>query len=57
MPYDDSVIKAISYLTTLVFSANQENQVDYLNKNGFTVDSNILLFSLIASTQKYITTD
>lgn len=57
MPYDDSVIKAISYLTTLVFSANQENQVDYLNKNGFTVDSNISLFSLIASAQKYITTD
>lgn len=57
MPFDESVVNAISFLTTLAFSAKQKNQIDYLNENGYTVDSNISLFSLMASAQKYITTE
>lgn len=57
MPYDESVIKAVSYLATLVFSANQEDQHIYLNDNGYTVDSQLSLFSLMASAQQYITTE
>jgi hypothetical protein len=57
MPFDESVVKAVSYLATLAFSAKQANQVDYLNENGYSVDSSISLFSLMASAQKYITTE
>lgn len=57
MPYDESVIKAISYLATLVFSANQEDQPAYLNDNGYMVDSQLSLFSLMTSAQEYITTE
>jgi hypothetical protein len=57
MHSDESVIKAIAFLATLSISANHEKQSDYLNENGYIVDSNISLFSLMASVQKYITTD
>jgi len=57
MQFDESVIKAISFLATLSFSAKQENQADYLNANGYTVDSNISLYSLISSAQEFITTE
>ena len=57
MPFDESVIKAISFLATLSFSAKQTNQVDFLNANGYNVDSNISLYSLISSAQNLITTN
>lgn len=57
MPFDESVIKALSFLATLSYSANLENQIDFLNDNGYTVDPQMSLFSLMASAQKYITTD
>jgi len=57
MHSDESVIKAIKFLAILSISANQKNQSDYLNKNGYIVDSNISLFSLMASAQKYIMTE
>ena len=57
MPYDESVIKALSFLATLSFSAKLDNQVKFLNENGYTVDSQISLFSLMSSAQDYITTE
>lgn len=57
MPYDESVIKALSFLTTLVFSAKQEDQVAFLNENGYTVDSNMSLISLMMSAKQYIVTE
>jgi hypothetical protein len=57
MPFDESVIKALSFLATLSYSANLDNQADFLNENGYTVDSQMSLFSLIASAQDYITTE
>lgn len=57
MPYDESVIKAMSYLATLTFSAKQTEQVAFLNNNGIFVDSQISLFSLMASAQKYVKTE
>ncbi|MDL2236414.1 hypothetical protein LJC56_01065 [Christensenellaceae bacterium OttesenSCG-928-K19] len=57
MPYDESLIKALSFIATLSFSAKQANQVDFLNSNGYSVDANISLFSLMASAQNYISTE
>ena len=57
MPFDESVIKALSFLAMLSYSANLENQVSFLNDNGYTVDPQMSLLSLMASAQKYITTD
>lgn len=57
MPLDESVIKALSFLATLSYSANLENQVDFLNDKGYTVDAQMSLFSLMSSAQDYITTE
>ncbi len=57
MPFDDSVVKALYFLTTLSYSAKQENQIDFLNENGYNVDDQMSLFSLMSSAQTYITTD
>ena len=57
MSFDESVIKALSFLATLSYSANLNNQADFLNENGYTVDSQISLFSLLVSAQDYITTE
>lgn len=57
MSYDESVIKALSFIATLSFSAKMDNQVNFLNENGYTVDSQLSLFSLMASAQNYITTE
>lgn len=57
MPFDDSVVKALYFLATLSYSAKQENQIGYLNENGYDVDDQMSLFSLMSSAQTYITTD
>ena len=57
MPYDESVIKALLFIATLSFSAKQEDQIGFLNDNGYSVDSKISLFSLMASAKEYISTD
>ena len=57
MPFDESVVKALSFLATLSYSANLENQTAFLNDNGYTVDSQMSLFSLMGSAQEYITTE
>ena len=35
MPYDDSVVKALTFLATLSFSAKQEDQISFLNYNNY----------------------
>lgn len=57
MPYDESIIRALSFIATLSFSAKQDDQIGFLNDNGYIVDSQISLVSLMASAQRYITTD
>ena len=57
MPYDDSVIKALTFLATLSFSAKQENQIVFLNNNGCSVDNNMSLVSLLMSVQRFVVTD
>lgn len=57
LPYDESIIKAILYLANLAFSAKQSNQIAYLNSNGYDVDGEMSLLSLISSAQEYITVE
>jgi hypothetical protein len=57
MPFDESVQKAVSFLANLAFSAKQADQIEYLRANGYIVDGNLSVFSLVASAQKLITTD
>lgn len=54
LPYDESIIRAILYLANLTFSAKQPDQVAYLNQNGYEVDKELSLISLISSAQEYI---
>lgn len=56
MPYDDSVNKAITFLATLTYSANESDQIGFLKANGFTVDDKFSVFSLVKSAQKLIKT-
>jgi hypothetical protein len=57
MSFDDSVIKALLFLSTLSYSAKNEDQVAFLNDNGCAVDSQMSLFSLMSSAQAYIATE
>lgn len=56
-PYDESVIKAVKFLATLSYSANQAEQRDFLNQNGYSVDNGMTLFSILSSAQQYISTE
>lgn len=57
MPFDDSVVKAVYFLTTLSYSAKQEDQINFLKANGYDIDNQMTLFSLMSSAQTYITTE
>jgi hypothetical protein len=57
MPFDESVTKAVYFLAILTYSARQENQVNFLNENGYDIDDQISLLSLMKSAQTYISTD
>jgi hypothetical protein len=57
MSNDDSVIKAIQYLTILTASANDANQIDFLNNNGIAINKEISLFSLIRSAKDFVKTE
>jgi hypothetical protein len=57
MPFDESVIKAISFLTAISFSAKQSDQINYLNSLGYGIDSNMSLYSLMSSAQNLIATE
>jgi hypothetical protein len=57
MSNDDSVIRAIQYLAILTASANDANQIDFLNNNGVTINKEISLFSLIRSAKEFVKTE
>jgi hypothetical protein len=57
MPFDESINKAVMFLATLAFSAKQTDQVGYLKANGYAVDNNLSIFSLISSAQRLIKTE
>ncbi|MDO9534068.1 MAG: hypothetical protein Q7J85_01770 [Bacillota bacterium] len=54
--YDESMISAIRFLTTLCFSASSDSQGEYLNQQGFCTDSELSLFSLMKSVEQYLAT-
>ena len=54
LAYDESMVHAIRFLVILCFSANTENQADYLNNQGFSTDSTLSLFSLLTSVNGYV---
>lgn len=57
MPYNESVIKAVQYLTTLAVSAKGDVQVEFLKEHGFSVNDEISLFSLIRNAKNFVTTE
>jgi hypothetical protein len=57
MSSDESVIKAIRFLIILSLSANQQDQREFLAKNGLIVDERFSLFSLIRCAKDYIVTE
>lgn len=57
MPYDESVIKAIQFLATLSVSATKEDQISFLQSNGYIVSSELSNYSILANANKLITTD
>ena len=57
LPEDESIIKAVKFLATLAYSANQVEQSAFLNQNGYSIDSNMTLFSILSSAQQYVHTE
>jgi len=54
---DDSIIKSIKFLVILSYSANQTEQLKFLDQNGISIGDKMTLFSLLSSAKQYITTD
>jgi hypothetical protein len=50
---DESIIKAIKYLTILLASTREKSQTDFLNKNGIEIHE-ISLFSIINSAKSFL---
>lgn len=57
LQYDESVRKAIEYLATIVVSSRQDDQVTFLQENGYFVDDNLSVFGLTTSAKKVIQTE
>ena len=57
LQYDESVIKAIGYLANIVVSSRQEDQIGFLQENGYSVDDNLTIFELTTSAKKVIQTE
>ena len=57
LPEDESVHKAVKFLAILSYSANQTEQLSYLNQHGCVVDGNMTLFSVLSSANQYISTE
>ena len=57
LQYDESVKKAIEYLATIVVSTRKENQVAFLQENGYSVDDNLSVFGLTTSAKEVIQTE
>jgi hypothetical protein len=55
MPYDESINKAIQFLSVLSLSARKNNQLDFLANNGIAIN-NLSLFTLARSAKEYIQT-
>jgi hypothetical protein len=56
MPYDESVNKALQFLSILALSARKNNQLTFLANNGITI-TNLSLFTLARSAKEYIQTN
>lgn len=56
MHQDESVIKSVRFLAALSCFANKDNQVDFWNQVGYTVDANLTLFSIMSSAKSSVTT-
>lgn len=57
LQYDESVRKAIEYLATIVVSSRQEDQISFLQENGYSVDDSLSVFGLTTSAKKVIQTE
>lgn len=57
MPDNESVMKAIKFLSLLSHSATQENQVDYLKRNGCVVDDKLSFYSIANCALSSVSTD
>ena len=57
LQYDESVRKAIEYLATIVVSSRQEDQITFLQENGYSVDDDLSVFGLTTSAKKVIQTE
>lgn len=56
LQYDESVIKAIGYLANIVVSSRQDDQISFLQSNGYSVDRDLSLFALTSCAQQLIHT-
>ena len=57
LQYDESVIKAIGFLANIIVSSRQDDQVAFLQQNGYKVESDFSLFALTACVQDLIQTE
>ena len=57
LQYDESIVKAIGYLANIVVSSRQEDQIAFLQENGYSVGDNLSVFDLTASAKKVIQTE
>lgn len=57
LQYDESVIKAIGYLANIIVSSRQDDQVTFLQQNGYKIESDFSLFALTACAQDLIQTE
>jgi hypothetical protein len=55
MPYDESITKAIKFLSILAFSAKKNNQLGFLGDNGIAI-TDLSLFTLARGAKEYIQT-
>mgnify|MGYP000898283512 CR=1 FL=1 len=55
--YDESMINAVRFLATLSFPVSSDSQIEYLNRQGFSLDDDLSLFSLVRSAKRYISTE
>jgi len=54
---DESIVKSIKFLITLSCSANQTQQLNFLNQNGVLIGDKMTLLSILSSAKQYITTE
>lgn len=57
LQYDESVKKAVCYLSGIIVSSRQKDQVSFLQENGYEIDGDVTLFSIIGCLVKTLQTD